>query len=38
MSLSETASVTQAQQPANVLLEVKDLRVTFTTPDGDVTA
>lgn len=38
MSLSETASATQAQQPANVLLEVNDLRVTFTTPDGDVTA
>lgn len=38
MSLSETASVTQAQQPANVLLEVNDLRVTFATPDGDVTA
>ncbi|MDJ6395276.1 hypothetical protein LD818_22635, partial [Salmonella enterica] len=27
MSLSETAS--QAPQPANVLLEVNDLRVTF---------
>lgn len=27
MSLSETA--TQAPQPANVLLEVNDLRVTF---------
>ncbi len=38
MSLSETASATQAQQPANVLLEVNDLRVTFATPDGDVTA
>lgn len=36
MSLSETA--TQAPQPANVLLEVNDLRVTFATPDGDVTA
>ncbi|MDI8949933.1 ATP-binding cassette domain-containing protein, partial [Salmonella enterica subsp. enterica serovar Anatum] len=36
MSLSETA--TQASQPANVLLEVNDLRVTFATPDGDVTA
>lgn len=38
MSLSETASATQAQQPARVLLEVNDLRVTFATPDGDVTA
>ncbi|EHZ3053652.1 ABC transporter ATP-binding protein [Salmonella enterica subsp. enterica] len=38
MSLSETASATQAPQPANVLLEVNDLRVTFATPDGDVTA
>ncbi|VEA38750.1 oligopeptide transport ATP-binding protein OppD [Salmonella enterica subsp. enterica] len=36
MSLSETA--TQSPQPANVLLEVNDLRVTFATPDGDVTA
>ncbi|EJJ3445855.1 ABC transporter ATP-binding protein [Salmonella enterica subsp. enterica serovar Kentucky] len=36
MSLSETA--TQAPQSANVLLEVNDLRVTFATPDGDVTA
>ncbi|EIG0523331.1 oligopeptide ABC transporter ATP-binding protein OppD, partial [Salmonella enterica subsp. enterica serovar Coeln] len=36
MSLSKTA--TQAPQPANVLLEVNDLRVTFATPDGDVTA
>lgn len=38
MSLSEIANVTQVTQQAKVLLEVNDLRVTFTTPDGDVTA
>lgn len=38
MSLSETARVTQARQQANVLLEVNNLSVKFTTPDGDVTA
>lgn len=38
MSLSETARVTQAPQQANVLLEVNNLSVKFTTPDGDVTA
>lgn len=34
----ETATVPLAQQQADALLNVKDLRVTFSTPDGDVTA
>lgn len=38
MSVIETAGVPFAQQRANALLDVKDLRVTFSTPDGDVTA
>lgn len=38
MSVIETATVPLAQQQANALLNVKDLRVTFSTPDGDVTA
>ncbi|WP_052985436.1 murein tripeptide/oligopeptide ABC transporter ATP-binding protein OppD, partial [Shigella sonnei] len=38
MSVIETATVPLAQQQADVLLNVKDLRVTFSTPDGDVTA
>lgn len=38
MSLIETATVPLAQQQADALLNVKDLRVTFSTPDGDVTA
>jgi oligopeptide transport system ATP-binding protein len=33
----ETASAPQAQAQG-LLLDVKDLRVTFKTPDGDVTA
>jgi oligopeptide transport system ATP-binding protein len=28
----------QAQSHSGLLLDVKDLRVTFKTPDGDVTA
>lgn len=38
MSVIETATVLLAQQQADALLNVKDLRVTFSTPDGDVTA
>ncbi len=38
MSVIETATVPLAQQQADALLNVKDLRVTFNTPDGDVTA
>lgn len=38
MSVIETATVPPAQQQADALLNVKDLRVTFSTPDGDVTA
>ncbi len=38
MSVIETATVPLAQQQADALLNVKDLRVTFSTPDGDVTA
>ncbi len=38
MSMIETATVPLAQQQADALLNVKDLRVTFKTPDGDVTA
>ncbi|VFS41381.1 oligopeptide ABC transporter ATP-binding protein [Enterobacter cancerogenus] len=38
MTIIETASVPQAQQQESILLDVKDLRVTFNTPDGDVTA
>ncbi|MCZ5371229.1 ATP-binding cassette domain-containing protein, partial [Escherichia coli] len=34
----ETATVPLAQQQADALLNVKDLRVTFCTPDGEVTA
>jgi oligopeptide transport system ATP-binding protein len=37
MSTIETAKAPQAQQ-SGLLLDVKDLRVTFKTPDGDVTA
>ncbi|VTN09725.1 Glutathione import ATP-binding protein GsiA [Raoultella terrigena] len=38
MSIIETAKAPQAQQQSGLLLDVKDLRVTFKTPDGDVTA
>lgn len=38
MSVIETSTAPLAQQQANALLDVKDLRVTFATPDGDVTA
>lgn len=38
MSVIETSTAPLAQQQANALLNVKDLRVTFATPDGDVTA
>ncbi len=38
MSVIETATAPLAQQQADALLNVKDLRVTFSTPDGDVTA
>ena len=38
MTNIETATAPQAQRQQNVLLDVKDLRVTFQTPDGDVTA
>ena len=35
MSVIETATVPLAQQQADALLNVKDLRVTFSNPDGD---
>lgn len=38
MSVIETATAPLAEQRANALLDVQDLRVTFSTPDGDVTA
>jgi len=38
MTIIETASAPQMHQQGNALLDVKDLRVTFKTPDGDVTA
>ena len=38
MTMIETATAPQAQQRSDLLLDVKDLRVTFKTPDGDVTA
>ena len=38
MSTMETAKAPQAAQQSGLLLDVKDLRVTFATPDGDVTA
>ena len=38
MTIIETATAPQVQQQNNLLLDVKDLRVTFKTPDGDVTA
>ena len=38
MSVIETVTVPLAQQQTDALLNVKDLRVTFSTPDGDVTA
>jgi oligopeptide transport system ATP-binding protein len=37
MTIIETATAPQAQR-SDLLLDVKDLRVTFKTPDGDVTA
>jgi ABC-type dipeptide/oligopeptide/nickel transport system, ATPase component len=38
MSVIDTANVPQTQAQTGLLLDVKDLRVTFKTPDGDVTA
>lgn len=38
MTIIETANAPMAQQQSNMLLDVNDLRVTFKTPDGDVTA
>jgi oligopeptide transport system ATP-binding protein len=38
MSKHETSLAPQAQQHSDILLDVNDLRVTFKTPDGDVTA
>lgn len=38
MTMIETAKAPQAQSHNGLLLDVKDLRVTFKTPDGDVTA
>ncbi|HGW1068808.1 TPA: ABC transporter ATP-binding protein [Klebsiella pneumoniae] len=38
MTMIETAKAPQAQSHSGLLLDVKDLRVTFKTPDGDVTA
>lgn len=38
MSTIETAKTPQTAQQSGLLLDVKDLRVTFGTPDGDVTA
>jgi oligopeptide transport system ATP-binding protein len=38
MTIIETATAPQAQAAGKILLDVKDLRVTFKTPDGDVTA
>ena len=38
MSTIETAKAPQVAQQSSLLLDVKDLRVTFGTPDGDVTA
>ncbi len=38
MSVIETALCRSHNNRADALLNVKDLRVTFSTPDGDVTA
>uniref|UniRef100_UPI0006674D85 ATP-binding cassette domain-containing protein n=2 Tax=Klebsiella/Raoultella group TaxID=2890311 RepID=UPI0006674D85 len=38
MSTIEMTKAPQAAQQSGLLLDVKDLRVTFKTPDGDVTA
>lgn len=38
MTMIETAKAPQAQSHSGLLLDVKDLRVTFKTQDGDVTA
>lgn len=38
MSVIDTAKAPQTQAQTGLLLDVKDLRVTFKTPDGDVTA
>ncbi|UMX66058.1 ATP-binding cassette domain-containing protein [Klebsiella pneumoniae] len=38
MTMIETAKAPQAQSHSGLLQDVKDLRVTFKTPDGDVTA
>ena len=38
MSITETSLASTTRQQSDLLLDVKDLRVTFQTPDGDVTA
>lgn len=38
MSTIETSAVATPLNTSGALLDVKDLRVTFGTPDGDVTA
>ena len=38
MSTIEIADITRSATQAQALLDVRDLRVTFATPDGDVTA
>jgi oligopeptide transport system ATP-binding protein len=38
MTIIETAPRHRRKQRSDLLLDVKDLRVTFKTPDGDVTA
>ncbi len=38
MSMTETVVASTTRQQTDLLLDVKDLRVTFGTPDGDVTA
>lgn len=38
MSMTNTSAKTTLLNPQDVLLDVKDLRVSFSTPDGDVTA
>lgn len=35
MTMIETAKAPQAQSHSGLLLDVKDLSVTFKTPDGD---
>lgn len=38
MSTIEMTKAPQAAQQSGLLLDVKDLRVTFKTPDGDVSS